>query len=188
MVMATEASRPGDEPKKIVMEHRVQPGAEIRFQKWVRTVLDTARELGGLEGSSVLTAGTSGDYFILLRFASHEHLKRWQESSEAAALLREAAAFSTAADEAPIKTGLETWFTLPGLPAPVTAPPKWKMALVTWVALLPQVIVLAFVLAPLPLPFLLNAALSTALPVVILTWIVMPNLTRLLYAWLYARS
>jgi antibiotic biosynthesis monooxygenase (ABM) superfamily enzyme len=167
------------------MERRVQPGAEVRFQSWVRTFLDTARELGGLEGSSVLTAGTSGDYFILLRFASHEHMKRWQESAELAALLREAAAFSTAAEQASIKTGLETWFTLPGLPPPVVAPPKWKMAVVTWVALLPQVILLAFALAPLRLPFLLNAAVSTAIPVAMLTWLVMPNLTRLLYGWLY---
>ena len=56
----------------------------------------------------------------------------------------------------------------------------------TWVALLPQVIVLALALAPLRLPFLLDAAVSTAIPVVMLTWVVMPNLTRLLYAWLYA--
>lgn len=53
-------------------------------------------------------------------------------------------------------------------------------------ALLPQVIILGFALAPLRLPFPLNAAVSTAIPVAILTWLVMPNLTRLLYAWLHA--
>jgi hypothetical protein len=52
--------------------------------------------------------------------------------------------------------------------------------------LLPQVIILAFALAPRRLRFLVNAAVSTAIPVVMLTWIVMPNLTRLLDAWLYA--
>jgi len=56
----------------------------------------------------------------------------------------------------------------------------------TGVALLPQVILPAFALAPLRLPFLLEAAVSTAIPVAMLTWVVMPNLTRLLYAWLYA--
>lgn len=176
----------GSEPTKVVMERQVQPGAETRFQSWLRTLLDTACEFGGLEGSSVLTAGTSGHYFILLRFASAERMGQWQHSQQLAALVREANAFSVAADASPIKTGLETWFTLPGLPAPRMAPPKWKMALVTWVALLPQVIILAFALAPIGLPFLLNAAVSTAIPVVMLTWVVMPNLTRLLYAWLYA--
>ena len=172
-------------PVKIVMERRVHAGSEPRFEGWVKALLDAARARGGLEGSSVLAAGGTGDYFVLLRFASPEHLDRWQGSVEHAALLREADAFSVAADRAQVRTGLETWFTLPGIPAPRTAPPKWKMAAVTWIALLPQVIVLSFLLAPLRLPFLLGAAVSTAIPVVMLTWVVMPNLTRLLYHWLY---
>jgi uncharacterized protein len=182
----TRLAESGSEPTKVVMERQVHPGAETRFQSWLRTLLDAACDFGGLEGSSVLTAGTSGHYFILLRFASAERMRQWQGSQQLATLVREADAFSVAADASPIKTGLETWFTLPGLPSPRTSPPKWKMALATWVALLPQVIILAFALAPLRLPFLLNAALSTAIPVVMLTWVVMPNLTRLLYAWLYA--
>jgi antibiotic biosynthesis monooxygenase (ABM) superfamily enzyme len=52
--------------------------------------------------------------------------------------------------------------------------------------LLPQVIILALALAPLRLRFLVNATVSTAIPVSMLTWIVMPNLTRFLEAWLYA--
>jgi antibiotic biosynthesis monooxygenase (ABM) superfamily enzyme len=59
------------------------------------------------------------------------------------------------------------------------------MALVTWVALLPMVVGLAYIFAPLRLTFLVEAALSTAIPVAMLTWIVMPRLTRLLYRWLY---
>src|SRR5207245_1202860 len=96
-------------------------------------------------------------------------------------------AHSTAVDRAQIRTGLETWFTVPGLPAPPTAPPRWKMALVTWLALLPQVIILSHVV-PKGFPFLLSVALSTAIPVAMLTWVIMPRLTRLLYGWLYAQS
>lgn len=173
-------------PTKVVMQRRAHSGDEMRFQDRVRTLLDTACNFGGLEGSSVLTAGASGEYFILLRFASPERMQRRQVSPRLAALMREANVFSTAADASPTRTGLETWFTLPGVPAPRTAPPGRKMVLVTWVALLPQVILLAFALAPLRLPFLVNAAVSTAIPVAMLTWVVMPNLTRLLDAWLYA--
>jgi antibiotic biosynthesis monooxygenase (ABM) superfamily enzyme len=36
------------------------------------------------------------------------------------------------------------------------------------------------------LPFPLGAAISTAIPVAMLTWVVMPRLTKLLYRWLYA--
>lgn len=59
------------------------------------------------------------------------------------------------------------------------------MALVTWLALLPQVIILSF-LIPKGLPFLLNVSLSTAIPVALLTWLIMPRLASLLYRWLYA--
>lgn len=52
--------------------------------------------------------------------------------------------------------------------------------------LLPKVIIPAFALAPRRRCFLVNAAISIAIPVAMLTWIVMSNLTRLLNAWLYA--
>ena len=150
--------------------------------------MDLTSRTGGLEGSSVLTSGSAGDYFILLRFANRNHLRRWQESIEVAALLHEGDVHSVAADQSQVKTGLETWFTLPDMPVPRTAPPRWKMALVTWLALLPQIIVLSYLTPPLHLPLLAAAALSTAIPVVMLTWVLMPWLTRLLYGWLYAGS
>ncbi|TMK76238.1 MAG: hypothetical protein E6G47_13720 [Actinobacteria bacterium] len=105
-----------------------------------------------------------------------------------AAQLEEGDAHSVAADQAQVKTGLETWFALPDMPLPRRAPPRWKMALVTWLALLPQIIVLSYLIPPLRLPFLAGTALSTALPVMMLTWVLMPSLTRLLYGWLYAGS
>jgi len=100
-------------------------------------------------------------------------------------LLRDAEAVSTAGDESQVQSGLETWFTLPDRPTPTNPPPKWKMALVTWLALLPMVIALSFILGPLDLPFLLNASVSTAIPVVMLTWVIMPRVTQALYGWLY---
>jgi antibiotic biosynthesis monooxygenase (ABM) superfamily enzyme len=175
-----------DEPVKIVLERRVRPDGRVRFEAWVRKLMDLTSRTGGLQGSSVLTSGTTADYFILLRFANRAHLKAWQESTEVLTLLEEGDVHSVAADQSVVKTGLETWFTLPDMPAPRTAPPRWKMAIVTWVALLPQIIVLSYLIPPLHLSFLAATALSTALPVVMLTWVLMPWLTRLLYGWLYA--
>ena len=61
------------------------------------------------------------------------------------------------------------------------------MALVTWCALLPQVLLLGEVM-PHELPKLVKSMLGTAIPVVMLTWVVMPWLTRLLQRWLFAAS
>jgi antibiotic biosynthesis monooxygenase (ABM) superfamily enzyme len=178
-------SGPG-EPVKIVLERHVKPGAREPFEQWIKEVLVAANSSLALQGSSVLTAG-EGDYFILLRFESQAALERWSTSPEVIELLRRGEALATAPVQPVVRSGLETWFTVPGLPAPRAAPPQWKMALVTWCALLPQVILLSFII-PKGLPFLVGVALSTAIPVAMLTWVIMPRLTKLLYSWLYAPS
>jgi antibiotic biosynthesis monooxygenase (ABM) superfamily enzyme len=173
------------EPVKIVIERRVRAGAESAFAEWSQRFIAAAARSPGHEGSSVIAVPNNRSQYILLRFASAADLDRWQASREFSVLTQEANAFAPAGEYSETKTGMETWFTLPDRPAPAKAPANWKMALVTWVALLPMVIGLAYLFAPLRLPFLAEAALSTAIPVVMLTWVVMPRLTRWLYGWLY---
>ncbi|MCC7386589.1 MAG: antibiotic biosynthesis monooxygenase [Deltaproteobacteria bacterium] len=173
-------------PVKMVLERRAKPGADDSFKQWIKELLELATRSSRLQGSSVLTSH-EGEYFILLRFASQGDLDDWQASPPVAELLRRGEQLATAPDQPIVRTGLETWFTLPGVPAPPSAPPRWKMALVTWLALLPQVVVLSFIL-PKEIPPLVAMAVSTAIPTVMLTWVIMPRLTKLLYLWLYAHS
>src|SRR5437588_11529613 len=175
-------------PVKIVLERRVHSEALSEFEQWTKLFVETASRFPGLQGSSVFNVSASRDYVILLGFASRPDLERWQTAPEVLRLLAQADSMSVAADRYQVKCGLETWFTVPGLPAPLSAPPRWKMALVTWLAVLPQAFALAY-LVPRTLPVLVSIALSTAIPVVLLTWVVMPWLTQQLYDWLYeARS
>ena len=184
-VQIESPSRPENAgPVKIVIERLPRQGAEERLRMWAEEFVAEASRAPGHEGGSVLS-GRGGRHLILLRFASASALEAWQRSPRYESLLREAEAVSNAGDESQVQSGLETWFTLPDRPTPMKPPPRWKMALVTWLALLPMVVALAFILAPLRLPFLLNAAVSTAIPVAMLTWVIMPRLTRALYGWLY---
>jgi hypothetical protein len=50
-----------------------------------------------------------------------------------------------------------------------------------------MVVALGFLFRPFAMPALVAQAISTLIPTAMLTWVVMPNLTRLLYGWLYAR-
>ncbi len=174
-------------PVKIVIERRARAGAEEALRAWAERFVAEASQSPGHEGGSVLSGPGSRAHVILLRFDSTASLERWQGSPAYEALMREADEVSSPGEASQIRSGLETWFTLPDMPAPTKPPPKWKMAIVTWVALLPMVVALAYVFAPLELPFLIQAALSTAIPVAMLTWIIMPRATRALYAWLYTR-
>jgi antibiotic biosynthesis monooxygenase (ABM) superfamily enzyme len=175
-------SSPAAGPFKIVLERRVRPGAGEAFEAWARELIDDAGKTGSLQGSSVLRSGEK--YFLLLRFASRGDLDRWHCSDSVTELLRRGETLATAADHPMVRSGLETWFTVPGLPEAPMPPPRWKMALVTWLALLPQVLILGRVV-PAAWPVPLKAAVSTAIPVVMLTWVLMPRLTRLLQRWLY---
>jgi uncharacterized protein len=173
-------------PVKIVIERRARPGAEAALRVWAERFVNEASRSPGHEGGSVLSTPGSRSHVILLRFASAAALDNWQGSSRYHQLMHEADRVSDVGEASQVRSGLETWFTLPDMPAPLKPPPQWKMAIATWLALLPMVLALAYVFAPLRLPFLIEAAVSTAIPVVMLTWVVMPRLTRVLYRWLYA--
>ena len=83
--------------------------------------------------------------------------------------------------------GLEAWFRH----SPGASPPRWKMALLTWVAVWPvSMIVPAIVLpalgAHLP-PFLVAGIIAGGI-VLVLTWIAMPLLVKAAHRWLHPEN
>lgn len=172
-------------PVKVVFERRVRPGADAAFRQWSERFVQTASRFPGHEGASVLAVPNSESQFVLVRFATPADLDRWQGSDEYASLIREADTLGPAGQYSETRTGLETWFTLPDKPAPSKPPANWKMALTTWVGLFPMVVALGYIFRPFGLPVVLEQAFGTIIPTVMLTWVVMPTLTRMLYRWLY---
>ena len=76
-------------------------------------------------------------------------------------------------------TGLETWFTLPDLKA-IVAPPKWKMAIVSFIAAYSTSSVAHYILSIYlgQRPLLINLFMTIIL-VIGLTYFAMPLLSRL---------
>jgi antibiotic biosynthesis monooxygenase (ABM) superfamily enzyme len=83
-------------------------------------------------------------------------------------------------------TGLEGWFTLPSQPG-APPPPPYKMAIVTWVTIFPLITLIVVASAPLlgSLPVVARLAIVTGVTVPLMTWVIMPRMTRLLRRWLY---
>jgi antibiotic biosynthesis monooxygenase (ABM) superfamily enzyme len=77
--------------------------------------------------------------------------------------------------------GLEAWFRAPHNP-----PPRWKMAVATLLGVYPVSLLIGVVLSPTlkKLPLVLNLFVVSAIIVGLLTWVVMPFVTRLLHGWL----
>jgi uncharacterized protein len=59
-------------------------------------------------------AAISGEYRVVYRFDTREHLQAWLDSDERAVWLGRAEPHLIGPMRTQVLTGLETWFTLPG--------------------------------------------------------------------------
>jgi antibiotic biosynthesis monooxygenase (ABM) superfamily enzyme len=178
------------EPVTVVVTRRARAGREDALESWLHDVIAATAGFEGYQGSTVLrpAPGAPGEHVLVFRFASFEDLRRWQTSEVRAAFLAKAEAF-TEAVEIRTQQGLEPFFDLParrGL-GEASPPPRWKMAVLTWLGLYPTVLAVGLLMHPLLArqPFALASVPQTLASVVLMTWVVMPRLTRLVSRWLY---
>jgi uncharacterized protein len=166
---------------------RVKPGHEPFYEQFLAGIIAAASEFPGHLGVEVFRpqSAASGEYRTVYRFDSEEHLRAWLDSDEHAAWLERAEPHVIGPMRTSFVTGLETWFTLPGHSG--SAPPPYKMALVTWITIFPLITAIVAITGPRlkDLPLVLRLAITTALTVPLMTWVVMPRVTRLLRGWLY---
>jgi uncharacterized protein len=130
----------------------------------------------------------TGEYRIVYRFDTAQHLRAWLDSDEHAAWLERAEPHAIGPVHTRFVTGLESWFTLPGRPGTLP-PPPYKMALLTWITIFPLITLVVELLGPLleELSEIPRLGITTAVTVPLMTWVVMPRVTRLLRGWLYPR-
>jgi antibiotic biosynthesis monooxygenase (ABM) superfamily enzyme len=125
---------------------------------------------------------------VTARAISKRELRR-HEAQESIKLLEEVNNYSERYHET--ATGLETWFALPTLKTQIslTPPPRWKMAIVVFIAAYAISSLSRFILNPLleQWPLLGNTVIYTAILVASLTYFAMPVLSRLLRQWLYPK-
>jgi len=167
---------------------RVRPGHEAVYEQFLDGIISAASEFPGHLGVEVFRplSATAGEYRIVYRFDSEEHLRAWLDSAEHAAWLERAEPHVVGPMRTSFVTGLETWFTLPGQPD-AAPPPPYKMALLTWITIFPLITAIVAITGPTlkDLPLAVRLGITTALAVPLMTWVLMPRVTRLLRGWLY---
>lgn len=178
------------EPITVVISRKVKPGREADYEKWIKEITKIALQYEGHLGMNIFKPMRAGEPYVLIyKFDSGEHLDKWLASDVRIRMVKVA---EEMCEESRVEQtgGLESWFTLPGATATI-APPKWKMAVVTGTCVWLMGMAIG---APLRhalesyVPQPVVALITTAIMVALLTWIVMPNLTRLLRRWLFVRS
>ena len=185
-----DARPAADDPVTVLYSRRVKPGREADFEAWARGIVAAARQFPGHLGASVLDAPGSREYHILFTFADRRSLRAWLDSAERRRWLGRVGELLEADRGLQQLTGLETWFKLPGSNVPtMTPPPRWKMWLLSLVAVYPLVLAFQVLVVPrmarLPLP--LRALVFPLVLLTLMTFVVMPMVTRALRRWLGPR-
>lgn len=179
-----ETPNPG--PISLVIVRRVKPGCEAAFLEWLAGITEVMRTFPGFQGSQLLppVPGVQPEYVLLLHFEDQAAFERWHTSDVRRAWVEKSASFTEQLVHVQPVAGLQGLFVAPESTVTL-APPKWKMALAVTLGLYPLIVLSAQLLVPyLELPFLLRTLVTTALNVLLMTYLVMPALTWLLRDWL----
>lgn len=186
--MTKSASLPPDSSITVVISRRVKPGCEAEFEAFLAGVTLACSQFPGYLGSNIFRPVSQDDpeYRVIFKFDRLSDLRRWEMSDERRVWFARAEPLTQHPPEIQVLTGLETWFTLPGKPA-IAPPPRYKMALVTWLAVFPLITAISTVLQQslAPLPIALRVMVVTAIAVPTMTYGLMPQMTRLFARWLY---
>ena len=182
-----------DPPVTVVISRRIKPGCEAAFEKFISGITATAMTFKGHLGTNVFRPSSPEDneYKIIFKFDRASNLRIWQESESRRQWLARADSLRLEPAKIRVITGLETWFTLPS-PRRITPPPRYKMATITLLALFPLIQLVSLIFTPLlklfPLPKLLRSLVLTAITVLLMTYVVMPRMTKLFAKWLYPKK
>jgi len=177
-------------PVTVIISHKIKREHEIEFKVWLRGINQEASRYQGYMGVQVVEPHSQSDreYVIIVRFDSYENLKNWNESDIRQEYLRKLGSFTEKESTWKHENGLEYWFTVPEIPLP-TPPERHKMGLVTWLAITPLIFFvppgLEKIFIPLGLHPIISVSLICALIVILMTYMVMPFMTRLFKGWLF---
>jgi hypothetical protein len=113
-------------------------------------------------------------------------MRAWTESDERRVWLDRVKPLVLDEFKETVLTGLERWFTLPTKPG-LAPPPAYKMAIVTAAVVYPLSLglstLLARWLAAVPAPA--RSLVGCIVMITLMTWVIMPRVTRLLRFWLF---
>lgn len=187
---AVLAKAPGSSAVTAAFTRHVKPGCVEKYDAWLHEMTGMASRWPGYQGVTVVRpphGGVRPEYTTILRFDTDASLRAWLDAPERLALLERVAHIADEpADEVVAEPGMDFWFT-PHHATPLTRPPpRWKMAIILTVSIFVLFNIIRQLIAPFSpyLPRLLLQLVATAVQVCVLTYFLMPWLTRRLAFWL----
>lgn len=171
----------------IAITRVVKQGSESEFESSLRTFVNASMSAEGMSGVHVLRPAPnsrSNEYGVLRSFETEESAKRFYASR----LFKDwTSTVQPLVNGSPIRrrlTGMEAFFRSGNS----SSPPRWKMAVVTFLGVLPSVLFWASLLPPVlaSVHWFIVSVIVNAAVVASLTWIVMPVLTKIFHPWIHS--
>jgi uncharacterized protein len=177
-----------DTPVTIIVKRRPKPGMEKEFEEVISGISRAAMSFKGHLGINIFRPTPSTYYYrIVFKFDSRRNFIAWETSDIRQQWLQKFNNVDMGDPQMEVLSGLETWFTTADEEA-VVPPPRYKMMVVVWLSVFPLSILLNYLLRPLlgELHIILQIAIISIVIVVLMTYIVMPFMSRFFHKWLHS--
>lgn len=183
---------PPTEPVTVIIRRRVRLGREAGYEAWLQRLQAEARVLPGYLGVTTQRPANNGprEYVSAVRFDSLQSLQAFEVSEMRARHLAEVAPLVEGDAVWERLTGLEFWFSAPpGTVVPQPSRPRMALVMIvvvfTLVLLIGSAVNTAFAALPFDTPYPLRLLVTIGIEVALMTYWLMPVLTRRLARWIY---
>jgi antibiotic biosynthesis monooxygenase (ABM) superfamily enzyme len=194
----------GSEPITVSIRREVDPDRSAEAAVWAQTGVNLANRYPGFLGSGWVRAGDDSTvWHMLYRFSDETTLAAWEQSPERAWWLEMGRGF-VRDERSRRRTGIEGWFDDPPTgsvpsatdaaagPSAPAAPPRWKQAVSIWLGFFPVNLAFALLMAFVPgwedVPLALRVLATTLVLTPIMTYWILPWVTRMLRGWLVSAA
>ncbi|MEM7772558.1 MAG: antibiotic biosynthesis monooxygenase [Cyanobacteria bacterium P01_E01_bin.6] len=179
------------EPVTVVISEVVDPDRLDEYEAWTIGINQASQQFEGFMAVEVLRPrdNAHSEYVVIVRFDSYEHLRTWVNSPEYRYWIDQSRGLISRRSFRHMTSGLEIWFSPPIslLTQSPAQPPYYKKVVLGILAVYPLILLSNTLLGRLleSLPSQIGLLLSVTFVSALLTYPVMPMLTRLLDFWLY---
>lgn len=185
-------------PVTVIVKRIAKKDKIKEFEEWLSGISKEVSKQEGSMGIDIIRPTNYNksklEYVVIFRFNNYANLTKWEKSPIRDEWLQKGRKLVEADPDVQKLTGLEFWFTpyfkdesSPMIP--LNPPPRYKMVIVTipvisilLMTLVPQIHILTEMLS---IPFPVRLVIALTITVLLMTYVIMPFLTKLLKSWLF---
>jgi antibiotic biosynthesis monooxygenase (ABM) superfamily enzyme len=183
-------------PVTVIVKRIAKKNKIKEFEEWLSGISKEVSRQAGSMGIDIIRPTdkeSKPEYVIIFRFNNYNNPIKWENSSTRNEWLQRGRELVQTDPDVQKLTGLEFWFTPYSTKSsslvPLILPPRYKMVIVTipvisflLLTLVPQI---HFVTEMLFIPYSIRFVIAITITVILMTYLIMPLLTKLLRPWLF---